>query len=99
LLGAGKIGAAIAKFLTASGEYDVLVADVDEASLLRLEKAPDVGTVSLTASDPTALRQAMGGRQAVVSALSFALNPLVAQVALEAGLSYFDLTEDRETTT
>jgi saccharopine dehydrogenase-like NADP-dependent oxidoreductase len=35
----------------------------------------------------------------VVSALSFALNPGVAQAALDAGLSYFDLTEDRETTT
>jgi saccharopine dehydrogenase-like NADP-dependent oxidoreductase len=40
----------------------------------------------------------MQGRQAVVSALSFALNPGVAQAALDAGLSYFDLTEDRETT-
>jgi saccharopine dehydrogenase-like NADP-dependent oxidoreductase len=99
LLGAGKIGAAIAKFLTASGEYDVLVADADESALRRLEKSADVKTVVLTAGDPAALRQAMEGRQAVVSALSFALNPLVAQVALEAGLSYFDLTEDRETTT
>jgi saccharopine dehydrogenase-like NADP-dependent oxidoreductase len=34
----------------------------------------------------------------VVSALSFALNPTVAQAALDEGLSYFDLTEDRDTT-
>src|SRR5688500_2652730 len=40
----------------------------------------------------------MQGCQAVISALSFRHNPAVARAALEAGLSYFDLTEDRETT-
>ena len=98
LLGAGKIGSAIAKFLTSSGDYDVLVGDADEASLGRLQKSADVRTVHLTATDPQALRKVMQGRQSVVSALSFALNPTIAQVAQEAGLSYFDLTEDRETT-
>ena len=98
LLGAGKIGSAIAQFLSNSGDYDVLVADADEASLRRVEQTADVSTTVLSASDTTALRDAMKGRQAVVSALSFALNPAVAQAALDAGISYFDLTEDRETT-
>lgn len=98
LLGAGKIGSAIAQFLSNTGDYDVLVADADELSLRRVEETADVRTVRLSASDPAALREAMQGRQAVVSALSFALNPGVAQAALEAGISYFDLTEDRETT-
>ena len=98
LLGAGKIGSAIALFLSNTGDYDVLVADADEASLKRVREAAKVKTVVLSASDPAALLDAMKGRQAVVSALSFALNPGVAQAALDAGLSYFDLTEDRETT-
>ena len=98
LLGAGKIGSAIAQFLSNTGEYDVLVGDADELSLRRVEETADVRTVRLSAGDPAALRDAMQGRQAVVSALSFALNPAVAQAALEAGLSYFDLTEDRDTT-
>ena len=98
LLGAGKIGSAIAQFLSSTGDYDVLVADADEASLRRLERATGVSTIRLSASDPSSLRPAMEGRQAVVSALSFALNPAVAQIALDAGISYFDLTEDRDTT-
>jgi saccharopine dehydrogenase-like NADP-dependent oxidoreductase len=40
----------------------------------------------------------MRGRQTVISALNYTLNPTVAQVALKSGCSYFDLTEDVETT-
>ena len=98
LLGAGKIGSAIAQFLSNTGEYDVLVGDADEASLQRIERTALVRTQQLSAADPDALRRALQGRDAVVSALSFALNPGVAQAALDAGASYFDLTEDRETT-
>ena len=98
LLGAGKIGSAVAQFLSNTGDYDVLVGDADESSLSRLEAAAEVQTIPVSAADPRALRNAMKERQAVVSALSFALNPGVAQAALESGLSYFDLTEDRQTT-
>jgi saccharopine dehydrogenase-like NADP-dependent oxidoreductase len=98
LLGAGKIGSAIAQFLSNTGEYDVLVGDADEASLARIERAANVSTVQLSAGDSEALHRALLGRDAVVSALSFALNPAVAQAALDAGASYFDLTEDRDTT-
>ena len=40
----------------------------------------------------------MRGRHCVVSALSYHFNPAVAQAALASGISYFDLTEDIETT-
>ena len=99
LLGAGKIGSAIAQFLSNTGDYDVLVGDTDEQSLARIEQIADVKTVQLGYQRLGQLyARAMEGRQAVVSALSFALNPGVAQAAQEEGLSYFDLTEDRETT-
>jgi saccharopine dehydrogenase-like NADP-dependent oxidoreductase len=98
LLGAGKIGSAIAQFLSASGDYHVLVADADDASLQRLGDRKNLSIARLNARDPAALRDAMSGRGAVVSALSFALNPIVAQAALDSGVSYFDLTEDRDTT-
>jgi saccharopine dehydrogenase-like NADP-dependent oxidoreductase len=98
VLGAGKIGSAIAQFLSGTGVYDVRVADADEASLRRVKQSANVSTLQLSAADPVALREAMHGQQAVVSALSFALNPIVAQAAFDTGLSYFDLTEDRETT-
>ena len=98
LVGAGKIGGTIASFLSSSGDYDVLVADADESSLRRIADAARVETVKLNADDPAALHKAASGRNVVVSATSFALNPAIASVALGSGASYFDLTEDRQTT-
>jgi saccharopine dehydrogenase-like NADP-dependent oxidoreductase len=98
LLGAGKIGTAAARFLSRTGDYDVLVGDVDQAALDRLLESADVATVKLDSARPEELAQAMQGRDSVLSALSFALNPGVASAALVNGLSYFDLTEDVETT-
>jgi saccharopine dehydrogenase-like NADP-dependent oxidoreductase len=98
LLGAGKIGGAVARFLASAGDYDILVGDPDPAALQRLAASTGVDTVNMSASDVGALRRAMAGRTAVASACSFALNPGIAAIAAEEGLSYFDLTEDRETT-
>jgi len=98
LLGAGKIGGAAARFLAASGDYDVLVGDADPAALRRLESYDGIRTITLSATDAPALRRAMADRQWVVSACSFSVNPGIAQAALDAGISYFDLTEDRHTT-
>jgi len=98
LVGAGKIGGTVASFLARSGDYDVLVADADEASLRRVGEAAGVETVKLNADDPAALCKAARSRNIVVSATSFALNPAIAAAALGVGASYFDLTEDRQTT-
>ena len=98
LLGAGKIGTAIARFLAHTGDYDVLVGDVDERALRRLERIPNIRATRIDSSNPTDLANAMKGRQIVISALNYALNATVAQTALQAGLSYFDLTEEVETT-
>jgi saccharopine dehydrogenase-like NADP-dependent oxidoreductase len=98
LMGAGKIGVAIANYLSKTGDFDVRVADVDQGSLDRLAKIADVETLKLDATDPGALLAAMKDRDSVMSALSFVHNPPIAEAALEAGLSYFDLTEDVQTT-
>src|SRR5215831_12669802 len=98
LLGAGKIGTTIATFLSACGDYDVLVGDQDEQALHRLRRTAPVRTVLLDVTDAAALGRAMAGRRSVVSACSFAVNPGIAQAALDAGISYFDLTEDVATT-
>ena len=98
LLGAGKIGRMIARFLVNSNDYDVLVGDTDAASLERIRGQSSVETVLLDASNAQQIVAAMRGRQAVISALNYVNNPLVAQSALDAGLSYFDLTEDIDTT-
>jgi len=98
LLGAGKIGRSIAKLLGHSGDYRVLVGDVDEHALVRLVGIPNVTTRRVDVTDDGSLRAAMRGRASVLSACSFAVNPGIARAALSEGLSYFDLTEDVATT-
>jgi saccharopine dehydrogenase-like NADP-dependent oxidoreductase len=98
LLGAGKIGRAIAKMLAASGDYQVVVGDIDQQALARLSDIKGVTAKRLDVSDPKSLLAAMKGMASVVSACSFAVNPTIAQAALEAGSNYFDLTEDVATT-
>jgi saccharopine dehydrogenase-like NADP-dependent oxidoreductase len=98
LLGAGKIGTAIAKFLSHTGEYDILVGDVDERSLARVEGTPRVHCIKLDSSSQPEIELAMRDRQSVLSALNFSFNPTVARAALNSGISYFDLTEDVATT-
>ena len=98
LLGAGKIGRMIAWFLSRSGDYDVLVADAEQPALDRLKKQSDVKTQTVDATKVESLRSVMENRDSVVSALSYRFNPLIAETALNVGTSYFDLTEDIETT-
>ena len=98
LLGAGKIGRMIARFLVDTGEYTVTVADAEAAALKRIAERVSVATKQVNASDVKQLAAAMKGCDSVISALSFAYNPQVARAALETGASYFDLTEDVATT-
>ena len=101
LLGAGKIGGAIAKLLAHCGDYDVLVGDIEQRALDRLTQSLGglkLKTVKLDISDSAALRQAMEKVQTVVSACTFDANVRIAEAALATGASYFDLTEDVATT-
>jgi saccharopine dehydrogenase-like NADP-dependent oxidoreductase len=99
LLGAGKVGRMIATFLAGCSEYRLRVADRDPTALARLSERTAVEeTVVVDVSHGGQLRAAMEGCEAVVSALSFNVTPLAAQAAWELGASYFDLTEDRQTT-
>lgn len=94
LLGAGKIGQAIAKLLAETGDYRVRVGDVDPLALRRLQQMADVETMLLDVARPDELAQALRSCWSVISALYFRFNPVVAEAALDAGASYFDLTED-----
>jgi saccharopine dehydrogenase-like NADP-dependent oxidoreductase len=98
LLGAGKIGRMIARFLMDSGDYQLVVGDVCDTALKRVAKLTGADTRRIDAANPADLAAAMQGTATVISALSFHHNPLVAQAAQQAGVSYFDLTEDVATT-
>ena len=57
LLGAGKIGQMIARFLLDTGDYQVRIANVDPESLRRLGEKLDAETVVVDAQDPEVLAQ------------------------------------------
>ncbi|HEY6452152.1 MAG TPA: saccharopine dehydrogenase C-terminal domain-containing protein [Steroidobacteraceae bacterium] len=101
VLGAGKIGALISGLLAGSGAYRVQLGDLDETAALGVASAhalPNLQPLRLDAADPAALRAQLRahGAEAVVSSLPYHCNPAVAAAAREAGVHYFDLTEDIE---
>lgn len=98
ILGAGNIGASIAKLLHHAGDWHVTLADRDEAVLERLGASLDVATRRLDLMADGLPQNALAEQAVVLSACSFDVNPLIAEAALESGASYFDLTEDVETT-
>jgi saccharopine dehydrogenase-like NADP-dependent oxidoreductase len=98
ILGAGKIGRAIARLLHHSGDYQVRVGDVSDAALKALVAETPVETTVLNVSDAAALEKFLTGQQAVISACSFDVNEGIARAAHVTGVSYFDLTEDVATT-
>ena len=79
LLGAGKIGRMIARFLAHSGDYDVLVADDDRQRSTGSASKPKSPSSGSTRPIRSRWPRALAGRDAVVSALSFNHNPLVAR--------------------
>ena len=93
------IGRTIACLLAPTGDYAVTVGDNDEGKLELLQKrVPGARPLRIDAGSKSELEKAIGECDAVISALSYSMNPMVAEVAAAAGASYFDLTEDRETT-
>ena len=98
LVGGGKIGAKITDLLANSGDYRVTVADCSEQALSEVASQADVERLVLDVTKEAALREALDGKFAVLSALPFSVTRHVAKGAVEAKVHYFDLTEDVETT-
>jgi saccharopine dehydrogenase (NAD+, L-lysine-forming) len=91
VLGLGKVGRLAAELLA---EADFSVTGVDSREV----RPPDFPLVIADLGDPEALRDALGGQEAVLSCLPYALNKDVASLAHVLGIHYFDLTEDVLTT-
>lgn len=91
VMGMGKVGTLVATLLRESG-FDVTGMDCAER--------PELSFPIITGdvADGAALSNAMQGMDAVVSCLPYDLNIGVARAAHQAGLHYFDLTEDVPTT-
>nr|WP_298107841.1 saccharopine dehydrogenase C-terminal domain-containing protein [uncultured Pseudomonas sp.] len=93
LLGAGHIGFTIAQLLHNSGDYRVVVADRDAASLSAIA-ALGIATLELDSADGAALEAAMADQDAVLNALPYHMAIGVAKAAKNSHTHYFDLTED-----
>jgi saccharopine dehydrogenase-like NADP-dependent oxidoreductase len=100
MLGAGKVGSLIACLLSETGDYRIYVGDSDGDAVRRIEA---LSCAHLTAHVLDAMERAALGSflksheiDAVVSCLPYYCNFTVAEIALEHGLHYFDLTEDVE---
>jgi saccharopine dehydrogenase-like NADP-dependent oxidoreductase len=94
LLGAGKIGVIITELLASCGDYQVTVADMDQAKLDRLPQYPSVKSLILDVTDAGELQAAMAGKFATLSACPYQLNRYLAEAAAATGVHYLDLTED-----
>jgi len=104
LVGGGKIGAMITELLANSGsyggsnDYRVTVADRSEEALSKVARHERVETLALDVADKEALARALAGKFAVLSAAPYSVTLAIAKGAANAGVHYFDLTEDVATT-
>ncbi|MGY4353470.1 saccharopine dehydrogenase-like NADP-dependent oxidoreductase [Bradyrhizobium sp. GM7.3] len=98
VIGAGRIGRAIALMLAETGDYRVTVADLSGEQLAKINRHSTISTVILDAVNHTTLVSALNGKFAVLSAAPYHLTGQIAEAALEADTHYLDLTEDVATT-
>ena len=98
ILGAGKIGWAIALLLLERGSgYAVRVADQNHDRLAALAEL-GCETLVVDVADESSLVAALQGRWAVLNALPFSQAVRVSRLAASLGVHYFDLTEDVRST-
>ncbi len=105
VIGAGKIGAVVAELLAhahaqaaSGGAYRVTLADRSAEVLAEIDALKNrpalLSTLRMDVDDPAALRAALEGKFAVLSAAPYHLTLRVARAARDAGVHYLDLTED-----
>ena len=99
ILGAGKIGSLICGLLADSGDYEVHVADVNgelARAVVAAHRLDNLQAHGFDARDAGALAAHLRAHpvDAVISSLPFYCNVAVAEAARNAGIHYFDLTED-----
>ena len=97
IVGAGKVGGTIATLLE-SCKFCTRVVLADARSNIDLKGLKKSQFKQVDVKEPAQLRAFLKGIDAVVSAAPYFLNKTIAAACAEAGVSYFDLTEDVETT-
>ena len=103
ILGGGKIGSLIATLLVESGDFDVVLGDVDPEVVVRLKHDivhDQFQAASVDVQDSKALAGFLKsvGPEGIISSLPYYCNAAVGEQARSCGAHYFDLTEDVEVT-
>jgi saccharopine dehydrogenase-like NADP-dependent oxidoreductase len=103
VIGAGKIGSLIAVLLANTNDYHVLLGDmeIEALHLTRLvEKTANIHVKKIDAQNKQEVIDFIkkNNVQSIISSLPFYCNALIAEVAQECAVNYFDLTEDTKTT-
>ena len=96
VFGLGKVGELVALLLADAG-FKVVGLDADPRPV-RTADGVELEVRPLDVTDDAGLRESLRGVDAVVSCLPYHLNMMVAEAAHDAGVHYFDLTEDVPTT-
>lgn len=103
ILGAGKVGMLVGHLLAESNDYHVHLVDISLSNAMEA-LANDFSHVDVSAIDCSVKEHILDyidthNITTVVSCLPYYCNVLIAEVACEAGVHYFDLTEDMAVTT
>ena len=94
VIGAGKIGFAVAGLLASAGDYQVTLADRSPEVLGSLDRDERIRIVAADVEDSLKLIDLLNGQFAVLNAAPFRLTKQIAEAARAAGTHYLDLTED-----
>jgi len=91
VLGAGRVGSAIAVDLAAEDGFEVRVADRDEARLTRLAERHGIAGERVDFSLPSTVRRAIDGAELVVSAVPGFLGYRTLEAVLQTGTDVVDI--------
>ncbi len=92
VLGAGRVGSAMAADLAADGAFEVTVADWDPGALERLRAVPAHHKVEADLSDAAAVRELARQHELVIGAVPASLGYGMVETAIEAGSHVADIS-------
>lgn len=92
VLGAGLVGATMARDLATDGEFEVTVADFSAENLRKLESADGVTTLQVDLGDPMRVRETVREFDVVLGALPSRIGFQTLRAVIEAGKSYCDIS-------
>lgn len=92
VLGAGRVGRAMALDLAHEGEFEVRVADASEEALARLEGLPHLETWRVDLADASEVARAVSGSDYAIGAVPGFLGYRTAATVIDAGVSIVDIS-------